>query len=267
MTSFFSTLLSTPAPPAEPPSLLSEWRSFSSSSPAASRLATTHHAPDASSAAEAGEYNTADAASSSTNPAAALANKMFASLSSFAASAQAVTAHDVRAAASERARLVGARLESGATAVGGGLKGAAAAARDAGGEAMVSLQALNPDRLLAFFLLLAAAAFLLALALLVGLPLAPLAPSKFALPFTLGSCCNLAALAALRGPTAQLNHMIAPGRAGLSAAYGASVVATLYASLFLHSYLLTVITCGAQLVAMISFTLSHFPGGAWMAAS
>ena len=37
--------------------------------------------------------------------------------------------------------------------------------------------------------------------------------------------------------------------------------ATLYAALGMHSYILTVVFCGAQMVALLYYTLSYFPGG------
>jgi hypothetical protein len=47
-----------------------------------------------------------------------------------------------------------------------------------------------------------------------------------------------------------------------TAAYFGSLVATLYASLVMHSYLFSLIFCGAQLVTLVYYIASYFPGGA-----
>ena len=113
---------------------------------------------------------------------------------------------------------------------------------------------------------------MLALSFLVGLPIAAIAPAKFAIPFTLGSACNMAALGALRGPRAQLNHMAAAERAPLSLVYVSAMAATLWAAMIAHSYLLVVLASLVQLAALIIYQLSYFPGGlpgaklVWMSA-
>jgi hypothetical protein len=43
--------------------------------------------------------------------------------------------------------------------------------------------------------------------------------------------------------------------------YLGSIALTLYASLFLHSYLLSLVASGAQVVALAYYLTSYFPGG------
>lgn len=171
-----------------------------------------------------------------------------------------------------RAKAAAGRVEAGAAHAAAGLQKGAAALREAAADGASRLQLLSQERLLAFFMLSFTAGLLIALAVLVGLPAAPLAPAKFALPFTLGSACNMAALGALRGARAQISHMAAPERAPLSALYVGAMLATLWAALVAHSYVLTAAASLLQLAALLIYTLSYFPGGlagaklVWMSA-
>ena len=124
-------------------------------------------------------------------------------------------------------------------------------------DGLARVQALTTERLLLFFMLSAGAGLMLALAVFVGLPAAPLAPAKFAIPFTMGSLMNLAALAALRGVGGQLRHMAAPDRAPVSVAYVSSMLATLYATFVLHSYVLCVGASLVQLTALLYYTVRY----------
>ena len=163
----------------------------------------------------------------------------------------------VGAAASAAAAKVGA----GASAAAGAASGAASSLRDSASAGLSSIQSLTQERLLFAVCLSASSSIFLSLALFVGLPQAPLAPSKFALPFTLGSLCNLCALGALRGPQGQFAHMTAPGRLWVSTLYVGSMLVTLWACLVVHSYLLTMFCSGVQLLALLYYTISYFPGG------
>ena len=90
-----------------------------------------------------------------------------------------------------------------------------------------------------FFALAGGGAFFLFLALFVFLPVVILAPSKFAMAFTIGCCLVLSAFAALKGWRKQAAQMLARDRLPFTAGYLGSVVLTLYASIFMHSYLLS----------------------------
>ena len=164
-------------------------------------------------------------------------------------------------AAKAKASVAADRMEAGAARVAGGLASAGSALRDGVSDGLARVQALTQERLLAFFMLAIAAALMLALAFLVGLPAAPLAPSKFAIPFTLGSLFNIGALAALRGVSGQVKHMTASDRLPVSLVYVSSMFATLYATFVLHSYVLCVVLSIVQLIALVYYTVSYFPGG------
>ena len=178
----------------------------------------------------------------------------------------------VAAAAEARAKAAAGRVEAGASSAAAGLQKGAAALRDAAAEGVSRIQMLSQERLLAFFMLSFTGGVLLGLSILVGLPAAPLAPAKFALPYTLGSACNMASMGVLRGPRAQLAHMATAERAPLSALYVGSMLATLWAALVAHSYVLTAGASLVQLAALLIYTLSYFPGGlagaklVWMSA-
>jgi hypothetical protein len=135
-----------------------------------------------------------------------------------------------------------------------GLPGAASSA--AGGFAIPSGQAL-----MTFFVLEAVGAGLLFLAFMVFGPLLVVAPAKFALCLTLGCLAVFGGFAALRGWRAQAAAMLDRQTLPLTAAYGGSIVATLYAAIIAKSYLLCLGCSAAQVVAMLYYVLSGFPGG------
>ena len=125
-----------------------------------------------------------------------------------------------------------------------------------------SLQHLSRERVVYFFALSFVGTLMLFLAFFVGVPTIALAPAKFAICFSVGSACTMSAVGALRGPLAQINHMIAQERLLYSASYVASLLATLYCSVVMHSYVLTIISSVLQLVALVYYQVSYFPMGA-----
>lgn len=108
----------------------------------------------------------------------------------------------------------------------------------------------------------AAGGLLLFLAIFVALPVIVLSPTKFATTFTLGCLCVLAGLCSLFGWRAQLAAAASREQAPLSAAYCASAVLTLWAALSAHSYLLSLLFSGVQVVALCVWGASFVPGGA-----
>lgn len=88
-------------------------------------------------------------------------------------------------------------------------------------------------------------------------PLLLLRARKFALLWSLGSLCGLAAAALLRGPARLLRE---PG--GGSLLYVGALAGTLYAALGLRSTFLTVLGAAAQLGAAALALLAGLPGGA-----
>eukprot|EP00898_Chlorokybus_atmophyticus_P007309 jgi/Chlat1/757/Chrsp104S01231 len=107
-----------------------------------------------------------------------------------------------------------------------------------------------------------AGVFFLVLAFTVALPVLVLAPQKFALCFTIGCMLILGGFMALRGPMQQLQHMLSKERLPFSAAYLASMFMTLYGAMVAHSYVLSVAFSAIQVLALLYYVLSYFPGGA-----
>eukprot|EP00882_Tetradesmus_deserticola_P020687 GHRQ01022351.1.p1 GENE.GHRQ01022351.1~~GHRQ01022351.1.p1 ORF type:complete len:240 (+),score=89.54 GHRQ01022351.1:175-894(+) len=112
-----------------------------------------------------------------------------------------------------------------------------------------------------FFSFLGVGVLFLFLAFFIGLPTLLLSPSKFALFFTIGCCLVLSGFAALKGWRAQMQHMMARERLPFSAGYIGSVVMTLYAALIMKSYVLSLLCSGLQVVALLYYLTSYYPGG------
>lgn len=298
MQSMFSEFLSsTPAAEdAESGSLLREWNSYATVTPAAQKLAATpasSAAPAAStSSGEQGRPNpfagfasrlqsgisnlqnlTAldvqnDVRQMATN-AASKAREAAAELKDFNVKATAGNIGDkAKAAAAVAGQKAKAATEKLETASAAGIQKAAAGLQQAGGaikegfqEGVTRLQTLSQERLILFISLMASGGTLLLLAFFVGLPAAALAPAKFAIPFTLGSICNMVALASLRGYKAQVVHMMARERLPFSTLYVGSMLATLWATFVMHSYALCVMFSMVQIVSLAYYMFSYFPGG------
>ncbi|NXV24776.1 SFT2C protein, partial [Cepphus grylle] len=88
-------------------------------------------------------------------------------------------------------------------------------------------------------------------------PLLVLRARKFALLWSLGSLCGLAAAVLLRGPARLLREA-----GGGSLLYLGALAGTLYAALGLRSTFLTVLGAAAQLSAAALILLAGLPGGA-----
>jgi hypothetical protein len=97
-----------------------------------------------------------------------------------------------------------------------------------------------------FFALTGGGVFFLFMAFFVFLPVVILAPSKFALSFTIGCCLVFSGFAALKGWRRQAAQMLARDRLPFTAGYLGSVALTLYASIFMGSYLLSLVASGLQ---------------------
>ena len=103
--------------------------------------------------------------------------------------------------------------------------------------------------------------FQLMLAVFVFLPMIVIAPQKFALSFTGGSACLFIASLLLRGWKSQLKQMISKERLPFTCSYVFSIVATVYASLIVHSYFLSLIFSFVQVVCLSYYMVSYLPGG------
>ena len=124
-----------------------------------------------------------------------------------------------------------------------------------------SLPIPSAQSLTAFAVLLGLGGFFLLFAFFVALPLIVIAPSKFATSFTVGSLCIMGSFGALRGPKQQLEHMLSADRLSFTSVYLGSILGTLYAALVMHSYVLSILCSGVQVVALLYYVMSYFPGG------
>eukprot|EP01024_Parvocaulis_polyphysoides_P055373 TRINITY_DN5661_c0_g4_i1.p2 TRINITY_DN5661_c0_g4~~TRINITY_DN5661_c0_g4_i1.p2 ORF type:complete len:235 (-),score=20.85 TRINITY_DN5661_c0_g4_i1:415-1119(-) len=120
----------------------------------------------------------------------------------------------------------------------------------------------NSRQFVYFGFLMGGGLLFLTLAFTVALPMLVLSPSKFAISFSLGCLCMLLAFSALRGWKQSFNHMTSKERLPFTAGYIASVLGTLYAAMMMHSYLLSLFCSGIQVIALIYYIVSYFPGGA-----
>ncbi|KAL4443703.1 hypothetical protein ABPG75_011440 [Micractinium tetrahymenae] len=111
----------------------------------------------------------------------------------------------------------------------------------------------------AFFL--GSGVLFLAMAFFLFLPMIILAPAKFAMTFSIGSALLIASLGALKGWKAMFGHLLSKERLPFAGAYFGSLLATLYVSLVMHSYLFSLLFCAAQLVTLVYYVASYFPGG------
>ena len=93
------------------------------------------------------------------------------------------------------------------------------------------------------------------------LPVIVLSPHKFAFLFSCGSFLSLAAMGCYHGPGSYIKKLFSAEKALFTIAYLVSVLATLWASVIMDSYLLTLICCLGQLFACLWFVCVGFPGG------
>ncbi|KAJ1643262.1 protein transport protein sft2 [Coemansia asiatica] len=106
--------------------------------------------------------------------------------------------------------------------------------------------------------LLALFCFLMAF---LALPMMVVKPQKFATAFSLGGLATIAGVALLRGPRAHTRHLLSRDRLLFSVSYFGSVFFTLFFSAVAHSYLGTLLFVVAQVVALVWYVVSYFPGG------
>ncbi|KAJ2907738.1 protein transport protein sft2 [Coemansia aciculifera] len=95
-----------------------------------------------------------------------------------------------------------------------------------------------------------------------ALPLMIMSPQKFATAFSLGSLSTISGIALLRGPRAHALHMVSRERLVFTLTYFGSVFFTLFFSAIAHSYLGTLFFVVIQVIALVWYVVSYFPGGA-----
>ncbi|XP_006656231.1 protein transport protein SFT2 [Oryza brachyantha] len=115
--------------------------------------------------------------------------------------------------------------------------------------------------LLYFGLFLASGTFLVFIAFTIFLPVMVIMPQKFAICFTAGCAFIIGSFFALKGPKNQLYHMISKERLPFTLGFVGSMVATIYVSMVLHSYILSVFFSCLQVLALAYYAISYFPGG------
>ncbi|GMT15111.1 hypothetical protein PFISCL1PPCAC_6408, partial [Pristionchus fissidentatus] len=116
------------------------------------------------------------------------------------------------------------------------------------------------QRLFGFFLFLLGSAFCFATSAFL-LPVLLLQTRKFAALNSLGSAMLLASFVFVWGPLTYLSMLFDPSRRLVSICYLSSVFATLYSSLWLKSYIFTVLASTFQLFSLVWFVMSSVPGG------
>ncbi|KAK3130797.1 hypothetical protein QOZ80_6BG0498180 [Eleusine coracana subsp. coracana] len=115
--------------------------------------------------------------------------------------------------------------------------------------------------LMYFGLFLASGIFLVFIAFTIFLPVMVIMPQKFAICFTVGCAFIIGSFFALKGPKNQFYHMISKERLPFTMGFVSSMVATIYVSMVLHSYLLSVFFSVLQVLALAYYAISYFPGG------
>eukprot|EP00386_Alphamonas_edax_P001116 GDKI01003261.1.p2 GENE.GDKI01003261.1~~GDKI01003261.1.p2 ORF type:complete len:158 (-),score=35.69 GDKI01003261.1:428-901(-) len=116
------------------------------------------------------------------------------------------------------------------------------------------------EQLMWFGILAGTGALFMFLAFL-SLPMLVVAPSKFAMLFTVGSICFMGSFGALRGPIGFAQNLLTKERLPFSLAYVTSLFLTIWATMFAQSYLLTLIFATVQMVSLAYFLVSYLPGG------
>ncbi|KAF6164058.1 hypothetical protein GIB67_037824 [Kingdonia uniflora] len=122
-----------------------------------------------------------------------------------------------------------------------------------------------------FGFLLGAGVFFVFIAFTMFLPVMVLMPQKFAICFTLGCVFIIGSFFALKGPKNQLQHMLSQEdftcsrlslqRLPSTLGFVGSMVGTIYVSMVLHSYILSVLFSVLQVIALSYYAISYFPGG------
>jgi len=93
------------------------------------------------------------------------------------------------------------------------------------------------------------------------LPLLPIAPSKFALLFSLGSMLVLGSVSWLKGPVSFASAVLQRDKLPFTVCYGIGLGGTLWATIIAKSYILTGVFVFGQVVGLLYFLASYVPGG------
>ncbi|XP_052178774.1 protein transport protein sft2-like [Diospyros lotus] len=134
--------------------------------------------------------------------------------------------------------------------------------RDLPGNLQSATSSLPSGKSLMYFgMLLATGVFFIFIAFTLFLPVIVLVPQKFALCFTFGCGLIIGSFFALKGPKNQFLHMFSKERLPFTLGFLGTMVGTVYVSMGLHSYVLSVIFSVLQVLALAYYAVSYFPGG------
>ncbi|KAF8409781.1 hypothetical protein HHK36_005860 [Tetracentron sinense] len=134
--------------------------------------------------------------------------------------------------------------------------------RDLPGNLQSATSSVPSGKSLVYFgFLMATGVFFVFIAFTMFLPVMVLMPQKFAICFTLGCAFIIGSFFALKGPKNQFAHMSSKERLPFTLGFIGSMVGTIYVSMVLHSYLLSVLFSVLQVLALSYYALSYFPGG------
>lgn len=112
-----------------------------------------------------------------------------------------------------------------------------------------------------FTVFLAMGVFFIIVAFSVFLHVIAITPQKFAVCFTIGCGFVIGSFFALKGPKKQLAHMSSKERLPFTLGFIGSTVGTIYVSVVLHSYILSIFFSMLQVIALSYYGISYFPGG------
>ncbi|KAL7142360.1 hypothetical protein ABFS83_08G118600 [Erythranthe nasuta] len=115
--------------------------------------------------------------------------------------------------------------------------------------------------LMYFGIFLATGIFFIFVGFTIFLPVMVLKPQKFAICFTIGCAFIVGSFFALKGPKNQLMHMLSKERLPFTLGFIGSMAGTIYVSMVLHSYILSVLFSVLQVLALAYYAISYFPGG------
>lgn len=122
-------------------------------------------------------------------------------------------------------------------------------------------QLTRSERIKGFVVLIVVSLIFFFLAFFVGLPMVVLAPTKFALSFTLGSICFMLSFAVLEGPWEHLKRVCTYERLPFTTVYVGSIGLTLYCAVSWRNYLATVVFSVVQITALLWYGATYIPGG------
>ena len=100
------------------------------------------------------------------------------------------------------------------------------------------------------------------------LPTVLIVPQKFVMTYTMSSIFSILAFAVMRGPKAFAKHLVSPERRLFTSAYFGSMFLTIFAVVYVKSYIFIVLCSMLQFVAIVWYYVSYLPGGhgamSWM---